>query len=108
MSDDVIQRHLFSSVKMDRQHIPRGALLTSNLPQLQNLIKRNAPAYREEFLQQWNHYESIRKIFQINPDEQAQHFRQLISFISQVFTALDGLFGHPILTSLNTGCAMLP
>ncbi|KAF8516656.1 protein required for actin cytoskeleton organization and cell cycle progression [Gautieria morchelliformis] len=69
---------------MDRQHVPRGALLASNLPQLQNLIKRDAPAYREEFLQQWNHYESIRKIFQINPDEQAQNFRQLVSFISQV------------------------
>jgi hypothetical protein len=69
---------------MDRPHVPRGALLASNLPQLQNLIKRDAPAYREELLQQWNHYESIRKIFQINPDEQAQHFRQLVSFIAQV------------------------
>jgi len=68
---------------MVHQHVPRGALLTSNLPQLQNLIKRDPPAYREEFLQQWNHYESISKIFQINPDEQAQHFRQLITFISQ-------------------------
>ncbi|GJJ07757.1 hypothetical protein Clacol_001962 [Clathrus columnatus] len=69
---------------MERNHVPRGALLTSNLPQLQNLIKRDPAAYKEEFLQQWNHYESIRKIFQINPDEQAQQFRQLISFIAQV------------------------
>lgn len=72
---------------MERQHVPRGALLTSNLPQLQNLVKRDPAAYKEEFLQQWNHYESIRKIFQINPDEQAQHFRQLISFIAQVWTS---------------------
>ncbi|KAG2158013.1 SDA1-domain-containing protein [Suillus bovinus] len=62
----------------------RGVLLTSNLPQLQNLIKRDPAAYKEEFLQQWNHYNSIRQIFQINPDEQAQHFRELVSFISQV------------------------
>ncbi|KAI0646751.1 SDA1-domain-containing protein [Trametes meyenii] len=62
----------------------RGVLLTSNLPQLQNLIKRDAPAYKEEFLQQWNHYSSIRQIFQINPDENAQHFRELVSFIAQV------------------------
>ena len=62
----------------------RGVLLTSNLPQLQNLIKRDPPAYKEEFLQQWNHYNSICQIFQINPDENAQHFRELVSFIAQV------------------------
>ncbi|EPT01810.1 hypothetical protein FOMPIDRAFT_1161029 [Fomitopsis schrenkii] len=62
----------------------RGVLLTSNLPQLQNLIKRDPSAYKEEFLQQWNHYNSIRQIFLINPDEQAQHFRELVAFIAQV------------------------
>jgi protein SDA1 len=62
----------------------RGVLLTSNLPQLQNLIKRDPVAYKEEFLQQWNHYNSIRQIFKINPDEQAQHYRELVTFISQV------------------------
>ncbi|KAG6845041.1 hypothetical protein H0H87_001378 [Tephrocybe sp. NHM501043] len=64
----------------------RGVLLTANLPQLQNLIKRDPTAYKEEFLQQLNHYNSIRQIFKINPDEQAQHFRELVSFISQVAT----------------------
>ncbi|KAH9044217.1 protein required for actin cytoskeleton organization and cell cycle progression [Lactarius hengduanensis] len=62
----------------------RGLLRTSNLPQLQNLIKRDPVSYREEFLQQWNHYESIRQIFQINPAEQATHFRELVTFVSQV------------------------
>jgi protein SDA1 len=61
----------------------RGALLTSNLPQLQNLIKRDPAAYKEEFLQQWNHYNSIRQIFKIHP-EQEDHFRELVGFISQV------------------------
>ncbi|KAF8797849.1 protein required for actin cytoskeleton organization and cell cycle progression [Phlegmacium glaucopus] len=64
----------------------RGVLLTSNLPQLQNLIKRDSVAYKEEFLQQWNHYNSIRQIFKINPEEQAQHFKELVAFISQVAT----------------------
>ncbi|PSS30922.1 hypothetical protein PHLCEN_2v2547 [Hermanssonia centrifuga] len=62
----------------------RGVLLTSNLPQLQNLIKRDPTAYKEEFLQQWNHYNSVRQIFHINPDEQAHHFRELVTFIAQV------------------------
>jgi len=64
----------------------RGILLTANLPQLQNLIKRDPAAYKEEFLQQWNHYNSIREIFAINPDEQAHHFAELVAFISQVAT----------------------
>ncbi|KAF8078206.1 actin cytoskeleton organization and cell cycle progression protein [Lyophyllum atratum] len=64
----------------------RGVLLTANLPQLQNLIKRDPTGYKEEFLQQWNHYNSIRQIFKIHPDEQAQHFRELVAFISQVAT----------------------
>ncbi|KAI0272597.1 SDA1-domain-containing protein [Gloeopeniophorella convolvens] len=62
----------------------RGILRTSNLPQLQNLIKRDPASYKEEFLQQWNHYNSIRQIFLTNPDEQATHFRELVTFISQV------------------------
>ncbi|KAK0502957.1 SDA1-domain-containing protein [Armillaria luteobubalina] len=62
----------------------RGILLTSNLPQLQNLIKRDPAAYKEEFLQQWNHYNSIRQIFQANPSEYAQQFRELVTFIAQV------------------------
>ncbi|KIL68655.1 hypothetical protein M378DRAFT_120982 [Amanita muscaria Koide BX008] len=62
----------------------RGALLTANLPQLQNLIKRDPAAYREEFLQQWNHYNSARHLFKLNPDDQAGNFKELVTFISQV------------------------
>ncbi|KAG7093623.1 hypothetical protein E1B28_007287 [Marasmius oreades] len=66
--------------------MPRGILLTANLPQLQNLIKRDPPGYRDEFLQQWNHYNSIRQIFRLNPDEHAAQFRELVAFIAQVAT----------------------
>ncbi|KAJ3896717.1 SDA1-domain-containing protein [Lentinula edodes] len=64
----------------------RSVLLTSNLPQLQNLIKRDPTSYKDEFLQQWNHYNSIRLIFHLNPDEHVQHFRELVAFIAQVAT----------------------
>lgn len=69
---------------MVRSHTGRGLLLSSNLPQLQNLIKRDPPAYKEEFLQQWNHYKSILAIFQANPLEQSDNFTEMITFISQV------------------------
>ncbi|KAF8436929.1 protein required for actin cytoskeleton organization and cell cycle progression [Boletus edulis BED1] len=62
----------------------RGVLLTANLPQLQNLIKRDPAAYKEEFLQQYNHYNSIRQLFAISPDDNAEHFRELVTFIAQV------------------------
>jgi hypothetical protein len=75
------------SVWLFAETMARGVLLTSNLPQLQNLIKRDPAAYREEFLQQWNHYNSIRQIFHSNPEEQTDQFRELISFIAQVFAA---------------------
>ena len=69
---------------MGRSHAGRGALLSSNLPQLQNLIKRDPLAYKEEFLQQWNHYKSTLNIFRTNPDEQSEQFRDMVTFISQV------------------------
>ncbi|KDQ14142.1 hypothetical protein BOTBODRAFT_32930 [Botryobasidium botryosum FD-172 SS1] len=72
---------------MGRQpHTSRGVLLTANIPQLQNLIKRDPAAYKEEFLQQWNHYDSIRRIFELKPDDDGQRFRELVGFISQVAT----------------------
>ncbi|EJD54169.1 protein required for actin cytoskeleton organization and cell cycle progression [Auricularia subglabra TFB-10046 SS5] len=62
----------------------RGLLLTANLPQLQNLIKRDPDAYREEFLQQWAHYNSLREIFHLNADDKSNNFRELLTFIAQV------------------------
>ncbi|KAF8334969.1 protein required for actin cytoskeleton organization and cell cycle progression [Cantharellus anzutake] len=71
---------------MGKQKTARGALLVANLPQLQNLIKRDPEGYREEFLQQLNHFDSIRQIFEIKPDDEdeSKKFRDLIGFISQV------------------------
>ena len=86
----------------------RGVLLTSNLPQLQNLIKRDPAAYKEEFLQQWNHYNSVRRIFHLNPDEQAQDFRELVTFISQVRTSVIVLRDELLTCSTTLGRPMLP
>ncbi|KAG8836235.1 Severe Depolymerization of Actin [Serendipita sp. 399] len=71
---------------MGKQHTNRGALLASNLPQLQNLIKRDPQAYRDEFMQQWNHFQSILRIWKLQPDsiEEGQHLRELVSFMAQV------------------------
>ena len=90
---------------MGKKKTTRGILLTANLPQLQNLIKRDPEGYREEvrysfgpdffyptltngvqFLQQLQHFSSIRRIFEIKPDDEdeSKKFRDLIGFISQV------------------------
>ena len=62
----------------------RAALLPTNLPHLQNLIKRDSSSYKEEFLLQWQHYQSSYSIFLIRPDEESQTFVELAGFIAQV------------------------
>lgn len=43
--------------------------LPNNLPQLQNLIKRDAESYKEEFLQQLRHFDSLLQVFELSPGE---------------------------------------
>jgi protein SDA1 len=62
----------------------RAALLPTNLPHLQNLIKRDAGSYKEEFLLQWQHYQSSYSIFLVRPEEEGQTFVELAGFIAQV------------------------
>lgn len=52
---------------MVKSRSSRGILLTSNLPQLQNLIKRDPASYKEEFLTQYNHYLSLLRLLQATP-----------------------------------------
>lgn len=58
--------------------------LPTNLPQLQNLIKRDPDSYREEFLQQFRHYESNLQIFKLDPSNANKTLGDLVMFISQV------------------------
>ncbi|KAJ6657515.1 hypothetical protein lerEdw1_002450 [Lerista edwardsae] len=58
--------------------------LPSNIPQLQNLIKRDPPAYTEEFLQQYRHYQSNVEIFKLQPDKPSKELAELVMFLAQV------------------------
>lgn len=69
---------------MGKTNKPRGQSLIMNLPQLQNLIKRDPQSYKDEFAQQWRHYESSLAIFRLKPDENSKEFGELVTFISHV------------------------
>ena len=58
--------------------------LPNNIPQLQNLIKRDPPLYKEEFLQQWRHYQSNLEIFKLNPKQSSSTLETLTMFIAHV------------------------
>ncbi|KAF5114654.1 hypothetical protein DV495_002691 [Geotrichum candidum] len=64
----------------------RAALLPTNIALLQNLVRRDPASYKEEFLLQYRHYESLRDIFMANPasEEGATEFSELVGFVSQV------------------------
>ncbi|XKL67457.1 hypothetical protein PGB90_002948 [Kerria lacca] len=58
--------------------------LPDNLPQLQNLIKRDPASYRDEFLQQQRHYQSILEIFALQPSDYNKSLNELVMFMAQV------------------------
>uniref|UniRef100_T1D8U0 Protein SDA1 n=1 Tax=Crotalus horridus TaxID=35024 RepID=T1D8U0_CROHD len=58
--------------------------LPFNLPQLQNLIKRDPPTYTEEFLQQYRHYKSNVEIFKLQPAKPSKELGELVMFLAQV------------------------
>jgi protein SDA1 len=73
----------FGIVKMGKRN--KAELLTSNLAQLQNLIKRDKFSYHEEFLIQYRHFESSLEIFKLKPDTESIDFGEQIMFIAAVF-----------------------
>ncbi|XP_017887362.1 protein SDA1 homolog [Ceratina calcarata] len=58
--------------------------LPENLPQLQNLIKRDPESYKEEFLQQHQHYKSVLEIFRLTPNKFNKSLDEIVTFLSQV------------------------
>uniref|UniRef100_A0A286XLS8 Protein SDA1 n=1 Tax=Cavia porcellus TaxID=10141 RepID=A0A286XLS8_CAVPO len=72
--------------------------LPSNLPQLQNLIKRDPPAYIEEFLQQYNHYQSNVEIFKLQPKKPSKELAELVMFNGTDWS-LSSLLNHTVLDS---------
>ncbi|PSN30739.1 Protein SDA1 [Blattella germanica] len=58
--------------------------LPDNLPQLQNLVKRDPTSYKDEFLQQYRHYQSVVEVFQLQPGQYNKRLAELVMFIAQV------------------------
>ncbi|XP_018403865.1 PREDICTED: protein SDA1 homolog [Cyphomyrmex costatus] len=58
--------------------------LPDNLPQLQNLIKRDPESYKEEFLQQHLHYKSTLEVFHLEPTQFNKSLDELVTFLAQV------------------------
>jgi len=58
--------------------------LPINLPQLQNLIKRDKDAYREEFGQQYRHYQALLQIFHLKPNDESKDLAEIIMFLAQI------------------------
>ena len=62
----------------------RAMLLDLNLPQLQNLIKRDPPSYREEFLRQLRHFENSLEILKLKPSDENKEFGDICMFLAHV------------------------
>lgn len=62
----------------------RTSQLPDNLPQLQNLIKRDPVSYQDEFEQQYRRYQSNMKVFLLQPTEDSKDLSELTMFIAQV------------------------
>ncbi|KAK4056567.1 Severe Depolymerization of Actin [Microbotryomycetes sp. JL221] len=86
--------HKLSSTKSRQQAAPdayvartqRGALITTSLPSLQNLIKRSPEAYAEEFAVQWNRFGNQVKIVQLGLGQtksDEDELREVTAFICQ-------------------------
>ena len=82
--------------------------LPTNLPQLQNLLKRDPASYRDEvnpclsphfihcvttfgffdlyfqFMQQYRHYKSTKLVFEMKPDQNNKGLDDLVMFLAQV------------------------
>ena len=58
--------------------------LSDNLPQLQNLIKRDPESYRDEFVEQMVLFSQAKVCFEYNPAEKDTKFCDLIMFLAQV------------------------
>lgn len=62
--------------------------LPDNLPQLQNLIKRDPESYQDDFNQQYRHFVSTLEVFALNPGQENKSLEELVMFIAQVYNSL--------------------
>ncbi|CAH1968389.1 unnamed protein product [Acanthoscelides obtectus] len=66
---------------MGRKH---NNQLPENLPQLQNLIKRDPQSYYEEFMQQYQHLQNTIKVFYFSPQAPNKTLEDLMMFMAQI------------------------
>ncbi|KAI8978373.1 SDA1-domain-containing protein [Pilobolus umbonatus] len=88
----------------------RAAILPTHLPQLQNLIKRDAKSYEAEFLQQWRHFQSTLTIFCLKPDEESKELSELVTFMSQICQCYPDItkdFPQQLMDLLKEHCIVL-
>nr|XP_053653012.1 protein SDA1 homolog [Cherax quadricarinatus]XP_053653013.1 protein SDA1 homolog [Cherax quadricarinatus]XP_053653014.1 protein SDA1 homolog [Cherax quadricarinatus]XP_053653016.1 protein SDA1 homolog [Cherax quadricarinatus] len=84
--------------------------LPSNIPQLQNLIKRDAASYTEEFERQHSVYKAICVIFEQNPTIYIEDLYQMVMFLAQIAHCYpDRLkdFPQDLVTLLKRHCSVL-
>lgn len=62
----------------------RVAFLATNLPQLQNLIKRDPVSYHSEFMLQYSHFLSSLSLFVLQPATAPENFTEQAMFISHL------------------------
>lgn len=58
--------------------------LPDNLPQLQNLVKRDPESYKEDFIQQYQFFKKTLEIFKLSPDNENKSLDELVMFLAQV------------------------
>lgn len=84
--------------------------LPSNLPQLQNLIKRDPQSYHEEFVQQYQHFQSMIEVFSLSPEKPSKTLDDLVIFMAQVAHCYPkelALFPQQIIDLLNKHSTVL-
>jgi protein SDA1 len=69
-----------------------GDLLCLNLPQLQNLIKRDPGSYHDEFVQQYYHYQTKLSLFKLRLHEEDKELDSSLIFLSHVVDCYPGEF----------------
>ncbi|GAB0096330.1 Protein SDA1 [Sergentomyia squamirostris] len=62
----------------------KGTQLVMNLPHLQNLIKKDPVSYKDEFIQQYSHFENTLDIFKFSPEKADKNLEDSVMFVAQV------------------------
>lgn len=84
--------------------------LPDNIPQLQNLIKRDPDSYKDEFLQQQRHYKSLVEVFKLHPGQFSKNLDELVMFMAQVAHCYPDVlesFAQELITLLQTYSTVL-